>query len=415
MTSLLNSIMNITSNSGADEYVKCGVCTQTINEEEDTFECDLCDKTIHMSCAEGKKSELKARKGSKTLKIFCPTCRENEKNVTPNKLNEIVRMVYKIDMSCQEKKASEQCNNQILNEMMKMMQNMMEKVDNFDERLRKIESTANVSRTYDAQPSTSSSFVDIVKAGVPKSAVVVKPKQKQPSKTTMEQITTAVDTASVSVCNTRNARDGGIVLCCKNTADTMKVKEIVREKLGDGYDVTLPTVKNPRLRITNINTAIPDDSIIDELKKYNDIIANDELKLVTIIPRKFRDSVSNDIIVEVKSDTYKKLLHAGALNLPWRECKVLQHLYIKRCFKCCGFSHTAQQCKQNNQYCSKCAGNHKFDSCRSRRMCCINCKVANEKYGLNLNTEHHAWSKDCKVLSRRMQTLREKIEYNAAE
>lgn len=193
------------------------------------------------------------------------------------------------------------------------------------------------------------------------------------------------------------------------------MKQIVREKLGDGYDVTLPLVKNPRLRITNINTDIPDESIIDELKKNNELIKDAEIKLVTIIPRKFRSTVTNDVIVEVKSDTYKLMLNTGVLRLPWRECRVLQHLHIKRCFKCCGFSHTAQQCKQNVQFCSKCAGTHKFDSCKSRKMCCINCKVTNEKFGSNLNTEHHAWSKDCPVLSRRMQQIREKIEYNASE
>lgn len=109
------------------------------------------------------------------------------------------------------------------------------------------------------------------------------------------------------------------------------------------------------------------------------------------------------------------MLNAGVSRLPWRECKVEQHLYVKRCFKRCGFSHTAQQCQQNVQFCSKCAGNHKYDSCRSKKMCCINCKVANEKYGLTLNTEHHAWSKDCRVLARRMQTMREKIEFNASD
>lgn len=397
------------------ETVECGVCRKEIEEEEkDVFTCDLCDNEIHMNCAGAKKSELQARRRSKCMKIFCPECVECAENVMPTKLNEIARMMYKIDMSCQQQKASEQTNNQMMNEMMKMMKNMIEKVDGIDDRVKRIETQPIASRPDDVQPSTSS-VTNIVKSGVPKSAVVVKPKHKQHSKQTMEQITSAVDKTSVKVCGTRNARDGGIVLCCNNTADTMKVKEIVREKLGDGYDVTLPAVKNPRLRITNIATDIANDAIIDELKKNNEMIVNDEMKLVTVIPRKFRGSVTNDVIVEVQSAVYKKLLNAGVLYLPWRECKVLQHLYIKRCFKCCGFSHTAQQCHQNSQFCSKCAGTHKFDSCKSKKLCCINCKVANEKFGLNLNAEHHAWSKDCKVLARKMQALQGKIEYSASD
>lgn len=401
--------------------VACCICETNFEEEEEennTFECDLCDRKMHTICAEVKKGEMKARKNSKCVKIFCPECIEKGEIVVPAKLNDMMKMLYKIDMGCQQQKASEQSNNQMMSEMLKTMSKVLEKIENLDDRMEKIESSTIASHSTAATSSTatsSTSFSSIVKTGVPKSAVVVKPKQKQDSKKTMEQIATTVDTASVNVCNTRNARDGGIVLCCNNTTDTMRVKEIVREKLGDAYEVTLPPVKNPRLRITNINIEIPNNLIIEELKKHNELIKDAEMKLVTVIPRKSGHSVSNDVIVEVKCEVYKKLLHIGVLRLPWKECRVLQHLYVKRCFKCCGFSHTAQQCQQNNQSCSKCAGNHKFDSCRSRTMRCINCKVANEKFGLTLNTEHHAWSKDCKVLSRRMQTIREKIEYNAAE
>lgn len=412
MAKFLSNMLNITSHVDP----MCGLCEEKLSDEgDDAFECDLCNKTFHLECCEARKGDIKQRKGSKCLKMFCTSCMKDNENVLPEKMNDLMQMIYKIDMSCQQKKASEQSNNQLMNEMMKMMKSMMEKLETLENRVQKVESTPIISRSDDAIPSTSSTFANVVKLGVPKSAVVVKPKNKQHSKKTMEQITTAVDKTSVNVCGTRNARDGGIVLCCNNTTDTMKVKQIVREKLGDDYEVTLPSVKNPRLRITNINIEIANDSIIEQLKQNNDLIKDDEIKLVVVIPRKFRDAITNDVIVEVKCEVYKKLLRAGVLRLPWRECKVLQHLYVKRCFKCCGFSHTAQQCRQNIQFCSKCAGAHKFDSCRSKKMCCINCKVANEKFGLNLNTEHHAWSRDCRVLSRKMQTLQDKIEYNASE
>lgn len=67
MEQLITGILNITPNTGTDEYVKC---EKTISEEEDSFDCDLCDKTIHMSCAEGKKSKLKARKWSKCPEMY---------------------------------------------------------------------------------------------------------------------------------------------------------------------------------------------------------------------------------------------------------------------------------------------------------------------------------------------------------
>lgn len=182
----------------------------------------------------------------------------------------------------------------------------------------------------------------------------------------------------------------------------------------------MPIAKNPRLRITNIDTDIEVDSVIDELKRNNESIKEFDLKIIAIIPKKYHGQMSKDIIVEVKNDVYKKLLDLSVLILPWRECRVYEHLYLKRCFKCCGFSHISQQCKQNNQYCSKCAGNHKFDSCNSKKMCCINCKMANEKSNLKLDTRHHAYSKECihscySILQRRLAVLRNKIEYNPLE
>lgn len=131
-----------------------------------------------------------------------------------------MKMIFKIDMICQEKKASEQTNTQMLLEMMKMMTGMIEKFEHFEEKMKKIESSAIVSHSNNvratvsaAASSSSSSYSSAVQTGVPMSAVVVKPKQKQHSNKTMEQIVNTVDTASVNVCSTRNARDGGISLC----------------------------------------------------------------------------------------------------------------------------------------------------------------------------------------------------------
>lgn len=252
MTSFFSRVLNVTSSM---ESI-CGICEKQVNEgEEDNLICDLCNETFNMHCGKSKKSEIKARKNSSCIKIFCPKCIGADENVLPAKLNDddIMTLMYKLDMSVQQQKAGEQSNNQMLNELMNVMKNMVEKVGKLDDRMQKVELASNVSDTNVAQ-TTASSFANIVKSGVPKSAVVFKPKQKQHSKKTMEQISNAVDGASINVCGTRNARDGGIVLCFNNTTDTMKVKEIVREKLGDGYDVTLPTIKNPRLRITNIAT-----------------------------------------------------------------------------------------------------------------------------------------------------------------
>lgn len=64
MAKILSSLLNITSTVVEDEDEKCNVCEESIKEEENVFDCDSCGEKIHMTCAEGRKSEINARKRS---------------------------------------------------------------------------------------------------------------------------------------------------------------------------------------------------------------------------------------------------------------------------------------------------------------------------------------------------------------
>lgn len=376
-------------------------------EEEEQFQCDICDSAYHRKCGAVKKSEIAARKGSKALKLLCPSCADAADSLIEKKMNDLLKLAYKIDLCVQQQKEITESNKSLVGSIALAVKSINEKVEIMD---KKIDAKIDPTKIQ-----CSASYASVVSAKPVKPAVVIKPKQKQHSKKTMEKLKQSVDKNSVNVCGARNARDGCVVLQCSDATETMKVKQIVNEKLGDEYEVILPAIKDPRVRITNINTDIPDDSIINELKLNNDCIKEAEMKLVTVIPKKFRSSTTNDAIIEVKSDIYRKLIDIGVLSLPWRECKVYEHLYLKRCFKCNGFSHIANQCKENTQYCSKCAGNHKVSECKTKKMCCINCKKANQSNNLKLDTRHHAYSKECGVLQRRLAVLRNKIEYNPSQ
>lgn len=399
----------------------CQSCEKDIKEEEEaagkSFVCDNCDSAFHNKCAGVKRAEVNARKDSKVLRILCPFCAQTNDEALVKKVNLLTKIAHKTDLSCQKQNASIDSNNTLLGALSRNVLELVEKVEKLTMKIESLEAnastTAKVIQSSDSYAKAVSAKA--VSAKPVKPAVVIKPKHKQNSKKTMKELTKSVDKNSVDVCGARNARDGGIVLQCRNANETMKVKQIVKDKLGDEYDVTLPAVKHPRLRITNVDTQIPDDSIINELKQHNENIRDFDMKLVTIIPRNYRGSMSNDVIVEVKSDVYNKLIDIGVLYLQWIECRIFEHLHVKRCFKCLGFSHIASQCSQNTQCCSKCAGNHKFDDCKSKKLCCANCKAANQRNRLNLDTRHHAFSRDCSILQRRLAVIRNKIAYNPSE
>lgn len=260
----------------------------------------------------------------------------------------------------------------------------------------------------------SATFANVLKRNTVKPTVVIKPKTNQQSKKTLEDISSNVDDSSLDVCGTRKIKGGGVVLRCNSTKDTMKVKQMVNDKLGDNYEVVLPKIKLPRLRITNIDPELEKESILDELKNHNQQLQYMEMRLVAVIGRKFKDNEFNDIVIEVNGTVHKQLMEMGKLRLPWRECKVLEHLHLIRCFKCCGFSHKSSVCN-HSQKCSACAGPHKFANCKSKIKCCTDCKSSNEKFKTKLDTKHNALSKDCQILKRHLSNLANKIEYNDNE
>lgn len=245
---------------------------------------------------------------------------------------------------------------------------------------------------------------------------MIKPKTKQQCAQTLETISNKFDKSAVNVCGTRNARDGGIVLRCDNVTETMKIKQLVADNMGDDYEVILPKVKLPRLRISDVDPDIPKEEILSELKSHNPTISNMNLRLITVLECKckYNDSIYNDIVVEVSSEEYKQLIEIKKLRLPWRECRIFEHLFLVRCYKCCGFQHKSNVC-QLNQKCGSCSGSHRFSECKTRRKCCVNCTAANDKQNMNFDTNHTAWNKNCPILKRHLTKLVNEIEYNATE
>lgn len=393
----------------------CFLCEKSIDDDtennEPTFaECDECENNFHPKCFKASVKDLKARKGSKCLRLFCPLCVQLKDNSASQKFNELLKWVQKLDLFNQVRIPQIEANNEFIKSMASKIDNVEKLITSNGPRA-SVSNNNNIGR-QNAQPS----YASIAKKTSVKPAVVIKPKAKQDSKKTLEAVTTNIDKKSVNVCGTRSVRDGGVVLRCVDAKETMKVKQLVSEKLGDGYEVILPKIKNPRLRVTNIAPDIKKESIIDELKKHNDGIKDIEMKFVTVINRKAtsRKTESNEIVVEVNGAAHQKLLEMGILHLPWRECRVLEHVYLKRCYKCLGFSHIAKDCT-GDQKCSKCGGNHKFSDCKSKSLCCANCRSQNVKHKTKLDTKHHAWSKECTVYKQRTTSFVNNIEYNASE
>lgn len=326
----------------------CYVCDKAINEEAadvNYIQCDGCDSLFHLECTDTRRTDVAARKNSKRLKLYCPECFKAKVDGPSAKLDQVLTVLYRMDSCLQEQKSTN----------VNVPSSIERKLDELDKRI--AANSAQIDPDVNRR-NTSAAYASVVKHRNVKPAIVIKPKSKQSSAKTFKEISGKIDKKDLDVCGTRKARDGGVVLRCANASETLKAKQIVNYKLGSNYEVIVPKIKQPRIRITNISTDIPNDSIIDELKKNNDPIKDMEMRLFTVIPRKSRSITTNEAVVEVSCVSFNKLMELSALSLPWRECKIFEHLHVKRCYKCCGFFHKSTECKQC-QKCSRCAGPHK--------------------------------------------------------
>lgn len=84
----------------------CYKCERDIDDDEDYSECDCCASLFHLKCVGVTKTEAKARKNSKCLKLYCPECFEVKNNDTPEKLKEILALLYKMDCCMQQQKTA---------------------------------------------------------------------------------------------------------------------------------------------------------------------------------------------------------------------------------------------------------------------------------------------------------------------
>ena len=119
------------------------------------------------------------------------------------------------------------------------------------------------------------------------------------------------------------------------------------------------------------------------------------------------------MVVEVGSDSRKKLLHTKNLKMQWLICNVDDYLVAKRCFKCSRFNHRHQDCRGEETY-PLCARGHKLKECRSQagQYKCFKCMTYNRYSKADKVSENHSTlDKNCPSLQRVLAKYRLNTDY----
>lgn len=375
--------------------VTCHKCKTDVEDDEPSFECDGCIKWFHIKCDKVKKSDVNSRSGSERLRVYCADCCKSPSMANIENIKTILKVVFKMDAEMQRQSMLHSDVACHLDKIKSELASLKNEIGDVNKTI-----GANAMANNEQKKGT---FASVVRAAT-KPAVIIKPKTvQQNSKATIDDIKSHVDYKHIDVCGHRNVRGGGIAVMCGSNASTMKMKNIISSKFGDKYEVNLPETLKPRVKIMNAMNDVPEQEIVNELRRQNDWLEDtDDIVLKKILEKKNRKhDDSMDIVLEVSVGCFDKLMAAGKVNLGWKKCNIVHHVHITRCFKCCGFAHIAGECK-NKEACAKCGLEHKTKECTRENLECINCKSISQKYKLKLDCKHNAFSHKCPTLQKRI-------------
>lgn len=310
------------------------------------------------------------------------------------------------------------CSNRLLKKMLETcITAIKEHNDRIDEQDKKIQLFINNEKLEKNVTEVKNTYANITKIGA-KEAVLIRPvNEEQKSSETQEEITGVIDPSKcgIRVENIKSISKGGIIVNCSNADSKGKLKNKMQEELGNKYKVEDAKLKKPKIKIKGTELKFinrENTDILQDIMEQNEI--KEEFKEDLKIIRKYEKKSKRNcgiVIMEVSPNIFTEITKRGKLNAGWRECKVEEYFDIVQCYKCARFNHFAKDC-ENNITCFKCSGNHKTENCSNDFSKCINCEKTMDKLKIKLDCNHTAYDRNCPCLTRNIERIVNRTNYN---
>lgn len=242
------------------------------------------------------------------------------------------------------------------------------------------------------------------------SRILVKPKVNQAVEKTLADMKEKINPCDVKFNNISKRNNGSIVIECDNVNDSDDIRNKIETQIGQQYEVRDIQMMKPRVKIFGMSEPLNGDELIELLKHQNAMLVDNEIEVIKIV-KDIKDERIHNAIIQTDVDGFNKLMKTEKVFLNWDVCAVREHFSILRCHKCAGYEHTKEMCTKAI-VCGYCSGDHLSNECDTNHLSCPNCKEANDKFKLSLNVKHHAWSKKCSILSKKIQRVGNKIAYD---
>jgi hypothetical protein len=269
----------------------------------------------------------------------------------------------------------------------------------------------------DCSSNMSEKWTEVVKkAKKPKTSVIhVVPKDKKTnSDQTKAAIKNAINANDLSIQGLKKAANGSILIECDNENSSEILLEQTTLKLSEEFVVKKPLKRLPRVKLLKVKDAVEnDDDFLSDLKKRNPFIG-DKMEIVKREDVKIKGKKIDDlqnIVLEIDGETYQKIMEKGRLKTGYESSRVVDNIYIRRCYKCYGFNHNAADCTRK-AVCSCCASHdHNYKDCKANEEKCTNCVTKNNNLNIHLDVKHSVWSRECPVYKRKLEISKRGISY----
>lgn len=371
----------------------CGTCETAIDRRKSpSISCaGSCNKPYHATCVGFPPDSLKFMK-TPGLHWYCQHCNKIKDkyesiitNLLEAKINDVLKDVQLIFSD-------------VKHEIMKLAE-------------QKLSDITSLSLSQNSLPNGPNKplFSEVTSR---ESMVVIKPKNSDQSngqtKTDIMKTLNPLD-LNIQVSKVKNVKSGGILIGCNKPDDAHKLKQMAEEKLSSEYKIREVKNNNPKLKLVGMIEEYTEDQLLKFIKTQNKVLSeNSECRIVKIWPTK-KNVHLYQAIVELDSDTFRKVMTQGNLFVNYDACTVYDATDLKICFKCSGFNHFQNKCKSTKFVCPKCSLDHSIKDCASdaapKCANCLNAKLT--------DYNHFVWdSVKCTVYQKKLEHYKHSLFSN---
>lgn len=326
-----------------------------------------CGKEFHIECSEVSIEDYETFKKYSCVSYRCAECLtfENEMKNTVAKLSQKVGTVLTSVISKQSKmeitlseriskieNTMQESGKSIVNEMSKVVEEVTKVVEEKSTEMTKVLENTTIEHDHEWQT------VEKKKKKKNEKILVIKPTKSQSRVDLKKSLRSSIDSSKFNVRGTSKASKNGIAVKCDDDESIEKLMEEVKEKFGDDVDVVKPKKVTPRIKILRVNDPeTVDDEFVEKIMSQNECLKTASIKVIRreIVRRKGQvvDGVFN-MVMEIDEESYDKVMADKKIKHHFEIYKVVDNIYIRRCYRCWGFNHHRADCV-NDVTCPLCS------------------------------------------------------------